>query len=123
MAHLPAWIEIPVTDLQRAESFYGQVLNVEFRQLNLDNGLTLSLFPTAEGEIGGALASFPSFYTPGETGPLVYLRIRSVSLALRRVEDAGGVVIVPATQVSEEMGHMGVFRDSEGNRIGLMGGE
>ncbi|NVK04940.1 MAG: VOC family protein [Flavobacteriia bacterium] len=123
MAHLPAWIEIPVTDIDRAEEFYGKVLNVEFNRLDLANGLILSTFPVGPDEIGGALACLPAFYHPGETGPMVYLAVDSVTDCLERVEHIGGTVIVPTTQVSEQIGFMGVMRDSEGNRIGLMGGE
>lgn len=123
MAHLPAWVEIPVTDLDRAEKFYSTVMGIEFRRMNLGNGLTLSLFPSSNNEVGGALACLPSFYHPGETGPLVYLNAHSVEACINLVEDAGGVVMVPRTQVSEEIGYMAVFRDSEGNRVGLMGGK
>lgn len=121
MAHLPAWIEIPVTDLDRAENFYSSIMGIEFRRMNLGNGLILSLFPTKPNEVGGALACLPSHYHPGETGPLVYLNTESVEACINLVEDAGGVVIVPLTKISEERGYMAVFRDSEGNRVGIMG--
>lgn len=123
MAHLPAWIEIPVTDIDRAEKFYGEILNIEFNRLNLANGLILSTFPVGANEIGGALAFLPAFYHPGETGPMVYLSVKSVSSCLHRVEPAGGTIVVPTTEVNDQIGFMGVMRDSEGNRIGLMGGE
>lgn len=123
MANLPAWIEIPVTDLERAEEYYTSVLGVSFNRMELGNGLILSIFPTAENEVGGALAFLPAFYHPGETGPVVYLSVDSVSKCVAKVEPAGGAIIVPVTQVSEQVGFMAVMRDSEGNRIGLMGAE
>ncbi|NVK29206.1 MAG: VOC family protein [Flavobacteriia bacterium] len=123
MAHLPAWIEIPVTDIERAEKFYSEVLHIDFKRMNLANGLILSLFPNKPNEVGGALACLPAFYHPGETGPVVYLNVDHVSECLHRVETAGGTVIVPLTQVSEEIGFIGVMRDSEGNRVGFMGAE
>lgn len=123
MAHLPSWIEIPVIDIDRAERFYSSVMGISFRRIQLDNGLTLSLFPHKKDEIGGALACLPSFYHPGETGPIIYLNVQSVSDCLSRVESSGGDIVVPTTAVSEDVGHMGVMRDTEGNRIGLMGNE
>jgi predicted enzyme related to lactoylglutathione lyase len=36
-----------------------------------------------------------------------------------RVEKAGGKVIFPKRQISPERGFMGVFNDTEGNRIAL----
>jgi len=38
---------------------------------------------------------------------------------LDKVQAAGGKVIVPKTEISPEYGYMGVFLDTEGNRIGL----
>jgi hypothetical protein len=35
------------------------------------------------------------------------------------VEAAGGKVLVPKTQISEDIGYMGVFLDTEGNRIAI----
>lgn len=124
MANLIRWIEIPVTDLDRAEAFYSSVLHVDLKRMPLGNGLTLSVFATEPDEIGGALALLPSFYHPGQTGPVIYLNATDgVRACLDRAEESGGVVLVPCTQVSSEIGFMGVIRDSEGNRIGLMGSE
>ncbi len=36
-----------------------------------------------------------------------------------RVEAAGGTILVPKTQISEDNGYMGIIKDTEGNRIGL----
>ena len=36
-----------------------------------------------------------------------------------KVEAAGGKVIVPKRQISEEYGYMGLFIDSEGNRVAM----
>jgi predicted enzyme related to lactoylglutathione lyase len=38
---------------------------------------------------------------------------------LSKVEAAGGKVLVPKTEISPEYGFMGVFIDTEGNRVGL----
>jgi predicted enzyme related to lactoylglutathione lyase len=42
-----------------------------------------------------------------------------VQIILDKVQAAGGKVIVPKTEISPEYGYMGVFLDTEGNRIGL----
>ena len=42
-----------------------------------------------------------------------------VQIELDRVEDAGGTIHRPKTQISEEHGYMGVIIDTEGNRIAL----
>ena len=38
---------------------------------------------------------------------------------LDRIEAAGGTIYQPKTQISEEYGFMGVFIDTEGNRVAL----
>ncbi len=38
---------------------------------------------------------------------------------LSRVEAAGGTVLVEKTYLSPEAGYIGLFLDTEGNRIGL----
>ena len=39
--------------------------------------------------------------------------------ALNRIEGAGGQVVVPKTQITEEHGYMAFFIDSEGNKMAL----
>ena len=72
--------------------------------------------------VNGALVSTsPGFYNPSDThGTLIYLNANpDVQLILDRVEAAGGTILVPKTQISEDNGYMGIIKDTEGNRIGL----
>ena len=115
-----SWFEIPVADLVRAKTFYENILGVTFQELNLANGLKMALFPVDADGIGGALAQHKDFYFPGNQGPVVYLNANpDLQTVLDRVESAGGKVLMPKTQISEENGHMALFQDSEGNRIAL----
>ena len=51
---------------------------------------------------------------------MVYLNgIPVVQLILARVAAAGGSIVVPKTLITEAIGHMAVFIDSEGNRVAL----
>ena len=79
-------------------------------------------FPWAEGKPGaaGSLVKHEEWYFPSDTkGPLVYFSSNEVQMHLDKVEKAGGEILVPRTQISEDVGYMGVFKDSEGNRIAL----
>jgi len=38
---------------------------------------------------------------------------------LQRTVDAGGQILMPVTDMSEMVGSIGLFMDSEGNRIGV----
>jgi predicted enzyme related to lactoylglutathione lyase len=115
------WVEIPVTDMDRARAFYETVFDFEI-QVHPMGELVMGWFPFAQGKEGaaGSLVKHPDFYRPSDTyGTVVYFTSTDVQQELDRVEAAGGSIIQPKTQISEEIGYMGIFRDSEGNRIAL----
>lgn len=114
------WFEIPVSDLERARAFYENILQTELTPLEVGETLKMALFPVEEGTIGGALCQHKDFYHPGHQGPVLYLNgDPDLQPILDRVEAAGGKIIIKKQQISEEYGFMGIFEDSEGNRIGV----
>jgi uncharacterized protein len=117
-----SWFEIPTADLQRATSFYETIFQTKLIPLDLAD-IQMRMFPLEDmmTQVGGALVYTKGFHNPSATdGPLVYLNGNpDLQAVLDRVEAAGGKVMVPKTQISEEYGNMGVFIDTEGNRIGL----
>lgn len=121
MKNAVSWFEIPANDLSRAKTFYEFILGIDLQSAEFPNGLKMEIFPTEEGGISGALCHYPEFYEPGRQGALVYLNGGDdLSKVLERVEESpGGQVIVPKTQISPEHGYMGVFMDTEGNRVAL----
>ncbi|MBL7473156.1 VOC family protein [Robertkochia sediminum] len=114
-----AWFEIPVNDMERACGFYREVLEIPVEIQDV-NGLQMGWFMPAggQGEPLGSLMKYES-YVPSEKGVLIYLSSPDIEKALSKVEKAGGKVMVPKTMISENYGYMGVFMDSEGNRIAL----
>jgi hypothetical protein len=117
-----SWFEIGTTDLDRATQFYETIFNVKLNPLDLDN-IKMRMFPLDDmmTGVGGALVYSDGFHKPSATdGPLIYLNGNpDVQIILDRVEAAGGKIMVPKTQISEEYGYMAVIIDTEGNRIGL----
>jgi predicted enzyme related to lactoylglutathione lyase len=71
--------------------------------------------------VGGAIVDTGGFHKPSATdGPLIYLNGNpDLRYVLDKVEAAGGKILVPRMEISPEYGDMGVFMDSEGNRIAL----
>jgi uncharacterized protein len=116
------WFELPVADMDRAVAFYERVLGAKLHRVLLGD-LEMAWFPAVEGAPGasGALAQHPRHYRPSVDGALLYFNSPSGSLSqeLGRVEDAGGEILIPRRQISEEHGYMAVFQDSEGNRVAL----
>ena len=114
-----SWFEIPVNDMERAKQFYETVFKVEIKVQDFD-GTLMGWFPDNNGVYGatGSLIKQAS-YIPSETGTLVYFMSNDVKIELDRVIEAGGKVYQEKTKISEENGCMGVFIDTEGNRVAL----
>lgn len=113
------WFEIPVNDMDRAKAFYESVFQVEIKVVDF-GGLLMGWFPD-RGEVQGAQGTLikQESYIPSQEGTLVYFISDDVQNELGRIEAAGGKIYQPKTQISPEHGYMGVFIDSEGNRIAL----
>ncbi len=116
------WFEIPVSDIERAITFYSHILDSEISMLDLTEqlGSRLGLLPNNDG-VGGALVENAQHgYTPSDTGTLVYLAREDEDLneCLARVESAGGTVLLPKTAMGER-GFSAWILDSEGNKVGL----
>ena len=119
MKNAISWFEIPTTNLDRAQKFYETILGIRFTKLDLPN-IKMRMFPTDDPmDVGGSLCDSGGFHKPSSTdGPLIYLNGNpDVQLILDKVENAGGKILVPKTQISPTFGYMAVIIDSEGNRI------
>jgi uncharacterized protein len=116
-----SWFEIPTSDLERAQKFYETIFDIKLIALDVA-AIKMRMFPLEDQMgIGGALVYNAEFYKPSATnGPLIYLNANpDVQNVLNKVETAGGKILVPKTQISEDYGYMAMFLDSEGNRIAL----
>lgn len=114
------WFEIPVIDFERAAKFYGQVFDFEIQSMEM-GGALMGFFPYEQGQIkvSGAIVKGEG-YKPCADGAMLYLNGNpDLADALGRVEAAGGKVIQPKMQITENIGYMAIFLDSEGNRIAL----
>ncbi|KAB2909736.1 MAG: VOC family protein [Ignavibacteriales bacterium] len=119
MANMIRWFEIPVKDLQRAVKFYSKIFKTELTIMS-DGHREMAVFPIEESEeVTGALVSGAG-YNPGSEGALIYLNANpDLSAVLKRVGEAGGVVVAPKQKIGSEFGYMAIILDSEGNRIAL----
>lgn len=113
------WVEIPVSDFDRARSFYQQMLDVQLDE-NQFGEWKMGFFPGYQGEgVSGAIVAGAG-YEPTSKGTLVYFNANpDLQLMLNRVKKAGGKILQEKKQISEEYGYMALLQDSEGNRIAL----
>jgi len=120
MSNAVCWFEIPVTDMDRAKTFYESIFDIEIGVQDF-NGTLMGWFPfdAKKPGISGSLIKHES-YIPSEThGPVIYFESNNISGVLEKVKSNGGKVLQEETEISPEIGRMGVFIDSEGNRMSL----
>ncbi len=119
--HFISWFEIPVSDIQRAKTFYETIFEVELSFMNLGDDFKMAVFPGDMESVSGALIYNESFYRPSDThGPLIYLNANpDLQIIQDRIAAAGGTVSISKRQISPDHGYMAVFTDSEGNRVAL----
>jgi predicted enzyme related to lactoylglutathione lyase len=115
------WFEIPATDIERAKKFYETIFNIKMEPLQEMMGMKMVGFPweAGSGKANGALVQ-SDMHTPSMHGVIIYLNANpSLQDVIDRIDAAGGEVLMPKTQISAEIGYMGFFKDSEGNKLAL----
>ena len=114
------WFEIAVSDIKRATKFYEIIFVIKMETQNM-MGMEMAYFPyePGSGKAAGGLVQSPMHKPSGE-GVKIYLNGNpDLSIALGKVEKAGGKITMPKTKISDEIGHMAFFSDTEGNTIAL----
>jgi predicted enzyme related to lactoylglutathione lyase len=120
--NIVGWFEVPVINMERAIMFYETIFG--FKLLRNQMGpLDMAWFPYTESVAGaaGSLVLNKEFYKPSADGTLIYFSSQNGDLndELSRVEKAGGKVIQEKTLITDDVGYMAVFLDTEGNRVAL----
>lgn len=112
-----SWFEIPALDFQQAVSFYNHIFGIQMEQ-SISETNAMAFFPAQDG-IGGAIIAGPGS-VPSDSGPLIYLNGgNDLNDVLKKVESAGGRIIMPKTLINRESGYFAIFIDSQGNKLAL----
>ncbi len=111
------WIDIPVTDLDRAIDFYTALLSEPVQKIS-EHGFEFGLLPHTQDNVSGCLVVMDN-KKPSQDGPLVYLNVEGqLDKAVTEATKLGGKVL----KAKEEMGpygHRAIILDTEGNAIAL----
>lgn len=117
------WFEIPVTDIDRAKTFYETILAITMvkRADGTDESVFFPYNPNViqatSGRVTGVLSKSET-NKPSANGPLIYINASpGIQTVLDKVENAGGKILSPKVQIPP--GFIAIIMDSEGNRIGL----
>nr|WP_295870336.1 VOC family protein [uncultured Chitinophaga sp.] len=118
MENVINFFDIPATDFSRAVSFYKAILGLEITETDMF-GTKMGFFPNDGTNVSGAIVQGTD-YKPSADGVVVYLNGgQDLQTILDKVVPNNGKVIVPKTHISPEVGYIGMFIDTEGNKIGL----
>jgi len=110
------WFEINVAELTRAKTFYNYVLKTNIRVEAMDGFPPMGIFPD-EG-VNGALVEEEGYVAPEHSGVMLYFDGSSgIDPYLKRVEEAGGEVVIPRSYINESVGHWAAFLDLDGNMM------
>ena len=114
------WFEIPVTDFDRAKKFYSAIYDYQMPETMVGSvRMGFFLYEQKEHRVGGAIC-FGTGYTPSQQGTIPYLNGGAdLDIVLKRVEPAGGKVLLPKTSIGESLGYVARLIDTEGNLVAL----
>jgi predicted enzyme related to lactoylglutathione lyase len=114
------WFEISVADINRATKFYESVFGVTLQQQEM-NGMKMAFFPSENmtEKVSGGLVQGP-MHKPSPDGAKIYFNGNpDLATALSKIEKNGGKVLMPKTRITDEIGFMAFFSDTEGNTVAL----
>lgn len=118
MQNLVTFIDIPATDFGRAVSFYKAILGLEINETEVF-GTKMGFFPSDGTNASGAIVQGED-YKPSTDGVIAYLNGgNDLQDVLDKVGPNNGKVIVPKTHISPEVGYIGMFIDTEGNKMAV----
>jgi predicted enzyme related to lactoylglutathione lyase len=107
--------EIPADDVERAQKFYKRAFGWKISDPWKMNYFFVETRNKGEEGINGGLMQRKM---PGQ--PFMnYIAVKSIEASLKKVEEAGGSICMPKTEIGTGMGWIAAFKDTEGNTMGF----
>jgi predicted enzyme related to lactoylglutathione lyase len=107
--------EIPADDVRRAKKFYERAFGWKISDPWKMNYFLIETKAKGEEGINGGLMPRKNPEQPF----MNYLAVESIDVSCKKVEKAGGVVVLPKTEIAPGMGWISAFKDTEGNVMGF----
>jgi predicted enzyme related to lactoylglutathione lyase len=105
-------VEIPVTDLNAAKTFYGELFGWNFQDLE---GMDYTFYTAPEGGLCGGLTPLQE----GQPKQIVnYMNVEDIEATSAQITGLGGNTVVPITEIPN-MGWFSIVTDPTGNAFGL----
>ena len=111
--------EIPADDVARARAFYQSVFGWTIKQLPMPAGGPEYWGVTTRKKGGDGIdGGLMKRNMPGQ--PFAnYVGVSAIEPFMDKVQASGGSVILPKEEIAPGMGWIAVFKDTEGNMMGL----
>jgi predicted enzyme related to lactoylglutathione lyase len=106
------YLEIPAKTAEASADFYGSIFGWKVRRRG-DGALAFD-------DTGGVSGTWvkESDRAPDER-TRTYIMVDTIADTLKQIQEAGGRVLVPRTDIGEGLGAFAVFSDPVGNEFGL----
>ena len=111
--------EIPADDVPRAIAFYEKVFGWKINRFPMPPGSPeyYGVTTRKEGE-AGINGGLMKRNMPGQ--PFAnYVSVKSIDDFLGKIQAHGGALVMPKQEIAPGMGSFAVFKDTEGNMMGL----
>jgi len=115
MANSIVHFEIPADDVQRAIKFYKTAFGWKISDPWKMDYFFVETRKKGEDGINGGLMQRKMPDQPF----MNYIMTKSIDKSLQKVEQAGGVVVMPKQEIGQNMGWIAAFKDTEGNIMGF----
>jgi len=115
-----SYFEIPTRNIERAQEFYESVFLIDL--IDKDTSYSKEKIFSLTGNVHEAIGALvhDDFHKVSEEGVLIYFKVHDVlEKFIKRIEHLGGKMIIAPTPIDAGSGHYCIFRDTEGNRIGI----
>jgi len=105
--------EIPSKDYAKAKDFYEALFGWK---IDVQPEMNYAMIHIEDG-VGGGLTN--EFEPGAGIGISLYFQVDDIPATLGKAVELGGQEVTPKTGIGGEMGYYAMFKDREGNTIGL----
>jgi predicted enzyme related to lactoylglutathione lyase len=116
------WFEIPVTNFERAITFYKTLFGWTFDEAD-SPAQSYRIIDAGDHSINGGLSLRTADEPHRGAGPIFYIQVSDIEVTILRARKLGAELARPPTFLSRDAGVVASIRDPDGNVIGLWASE
>ena len=114
-----SWYELMTTDVDAAAKFYTQLLGWETEETKMTDGSKYVMIKVNGKPVGGMMKTPPQAQgVPPYWG--LYVTVNDLDAAAKKVQELGGKILVPPTEITDAAARFCVIQDPQGAVISLI---